>query len=132
MPTKLRNNLWIGEWQSAANLDWLQANNVSAILNVAADLDDPRIGHGVYSVKVGLVDGPGNPKWMVDLAVKTLILMLEKEPVTYAHCISGQSRSVHVVCRALAEIEGTSYKQVHAEIRGKRDIISNSRLDGTY
>jgi hypothetical protein len=130
MPTKIRETLWLGGLDGRSDNNWLLAERIGTVINVAVDLNDPWLS--ARTIKVGLTDGPGNPKWLVDLAVqvtKTAILNCERILI---HCIGGASRSPHVLARAIAEIEGSSYEAVHAELSQKRAEVIKSRLDGTY
>jgi len=118
------SRLYVGDQHAAGDLHMLQtAYNISAILNVAWDLDirypsaayvgdfnDFNENLNFQYNKVGLVDGTGNTKGALIAAVNVLHQLLtprsllSKDANTYpqpvrnvlVHCHSGQSRSVTV------------------------------------
>eukprot|EP00300_Choanocystis_sp_HF-7_P037120 c53122_g1_i1.p1 GENE.c53122_g1_i1~~c53122_g1_i1.p1 ORF type:complete len:296 (-),score=52.47 c53122_g1_i1:38-925(-) len=119
------DSIYIGNQHAAADLPLLQSLNISAILNVAWDLDirydqqyyvdynpDPSNAHLILQyTKVGLVDGEGNAQATLAAAVFALDQLLSPrtglapsdaskypQPVrgVLLHCHSGTSRSVTV------------------------------------
>lgn len=87
--------VWLGNSYDAKNSPELEKQGVRSVLNVAWDLDY-RVHPGIFPVKVGLFDGPGNRYAAFSLAVKTLDSLIRMGPVLI-HCHEGVSRSPTVL-----------------------------------
>merc|ERR1711916_396979 len=122
---KVAPGLWVGNQHAAGDLATLAKEGITAVLNVAWDLDiaypssaytgnmedfNEHLDNLQYA-KVGLVDGDGNPPGSLAAAVLALSTFLnpregldDKDKTTFPqpvnavllHCHSGQSRSVTV------------------------------------
>ena len=117
------HNLWVGNQHGAADVAGLAAANITAVLNVAWDLDieyppteyvgsvpDDNERLILEYVKVGLVDGDGNTLYQMAAAVFQLTQLFARRtlqpkdattypnppPAVLCHCHSGMSRSVTV------------------------------------
>ena|SRR3990167_6559422 len=90
------DNVWIGCSQSARNYSAIKREGITAILNVAEDLDDPEYVD-ILQDKVGLYDGPSNTREQIMKAVIKLEEMCSKGHTVLVHCHEGKSRSVKVV-----------------------------------
>lgn len=118
---KIRPNLYLGNYASAFDERQLRDNDVTAEVNVAYEISDPPIPPvSVRQVKIGLVDGPQNLPAMKELAVRTVMQLLENGEVVLVHCNAGMSRSVWVVCEVLARLEGGYATDRFYEIQHKR------------
>ena len=144
--------LWVGNQHAAGRPDVLAAANITAVLNVAWDLDI-RYAGGEYEgdvsdnnerlrafqyAKVGLVDGEGNAPEALAGAVLALSAFMTprvgmspddaakySQPVSnvLVHCHSGQSRSVTVASLYLT-LTGAfpTYKAALAHVRSARGL----------
>ena len=117
-------SIYIGGTDAARDVALLRAHNISIVVNCAVNLDinyvtdpkEPRDGekcaHGtgpVRTFKLGLVDGPGNPEYMMlagylllDSAVRQRLPEKESYPQrsrgnVLVHCRGGRSRSTVLV-----------------------------------
>jgi len=121
----IMDGIFVGDHDSASDIPSLVTNNITAVLNVAWDLDilytDKDYRGDVYDnnghlriqySKVGLVDGTGNRLSTLASAVfvlaqfRTARVLLKKDADAFdpssvsnvlVHCHSGQSRSVTTV-----------------------------------
>jgi protein-tyrosine phosphatase len=129
---RIRDNIWLGSRADAENHALLRRNGITAVLNVAIDLNDPHCDD-IGWFKVGLIDGPGNPRHRVVMAIQTLYELLRAEEVVYVHCIAGRSRSAYVVARCLECIERRTFDEIWAELRRLRPkVMEKSLLLGAY
>jgi protein-tyrosine phosphatase len=96
---KITDNIFLGNATDARDAEALKANGITAILNVAIDLDyfPPT---GIAYFKVGMTDGKNNPNGMYLNAVATLKSLLGRYKVL-VHCHEGRSRSPSVVAGCL-------------------------------
>lgn len=120
MMNKIVDNLYIGSWQDAAEhrKELLIQNGINAVLNLAIDHDDgwSAFPHAFY-LKVGLIDGGGNPYHYLDLAVNLTHHLLSHGNTMLVHCISGISRSAYVSIRVLSSRMGRPYQEVYDMIK---------------
>ncbi len=117
-PTQIRDNLWVGGAEPAADRAWLNAHCITHVLNVANEVENPDLM--IPITKVPLLDGTGNQQIAVDAAVNILGMLLDRGCAVYLHCRAGQSRSPYICARALAVKENSDFHTIYAEIRGLR------------
>lgn len=127
--TNLRSNLFLGSYADAEDIANLQANYVTAVLNVAFEINDPTYGPTeIRYIKVGLMDNNQNRQYMKDLAVSTLVDLMTKGEIVLVHCAAGLSRGVYVVAKALAQLENRDIHEVFLEIKHERPMSMESPL----
>merc|ERR1711991_85897 len=152
---KVAPGLWVGNQHAAGDLATLAKEGITAVLNVAWDLDiaypssaytgnmedfNEHLDNLQYA-KVGLVDGDGNPPGSLAAAVLALSTFLnpregldDKDKTTFPqpvnavllHCHSGQSRSVTVAALYLTLTGSYStYKTALAHVKAARGLTDN-------
>ncbi len=124
-------NFAIGSRLDAQNLTALHRGGVSAVLNVAWDLDVSHAGAGrsgmakpVEYHKVGLIDGEGNEASTLLAAVFMLYQLRARHERTLVHCHAGISRSCTVLSLYLAGHDQTSFSDAVERVRAARPIVS--------
>lgn len=121
---KIRDNIYLGSWQPAADLQQLKDNAITAVLNVALDCEDPDFfNEGISNVKVGLGDCDYNKSHMKDLAVLALERLIIAGERVYVHCVAGASRSPYVVAKYLAKTEGSNLRDKTMELHNLRPEV---------
>lgn len=117
----------IGNRHEAADIEMLQANSITAVLNVAYDLDIryPNLDSSPYRFaieyhKVGLIDGQGNEATTLAAAVYMLAQLLARHEKVFVHCHAGISRSTIVVSTYLAHAELTNFDDALAIVQARR------------
>merc|ERR1711991_649816 len=152
---KVAPGLWVGNQHAAGDLATLAKEGITAVLNVAWDLDiaypssaytgnmedfNEHLDNLQYA-KVGLVDGDGKPPGSLAAAVLALSTFLnpregldDKDKTTFPqpvnavllHCHSGQSRSVTVAALYLTLTGSYStYKTALAHVKAARGLTDN-------
>ena len=123
----ITDRIAIGNRHEAADIDMLEENDITAVLNVAYDLDIcyPSMSLSPYRFaieyhKVGLIDGPGNEINTLAAAVYTLAQILERHEKVFVHCHAGISRSTTVVSIYLAHTQGASFDEALAIVQMRR------------
>lgn len=155
----IMDRIYVGDQYAAANLYELQHTyNISAILNVAWDLDlryslenytgsieDDNEHLNLQYSKVGLVDGTGNIPAMLISAMITLHQFLtprnleSKDQNTYpqpvqnvlVHCHSGHSRSVTVAALYLYYTQPDifrNYEEALLFVKSKRGVLTDPNV----
>ena len=62
--------------------------------------------HELVYCRFPIVDGPGNPPWLLRAAIETVAALLRSNVPTLACCGAGMSRAPAVAAAALATGEG--------------------------
>jgi len=126
----------IGNRHDATNTDMLMENGITAVLNVAYDLDISHFEDGVpahrFEVeyhKAGMIDGPGNKATTLAAAVYMLVQLMERHDKIFVHCHAGASRAPTVVSTYLAYAQGVSFDETLEAVQAKRTVANpNSHL----
>lgn len=122
--TKIRHNIFLGH-EYDAHMDAVRVNKITALLNVAEDLNDPIYPiYKLLTVKVGLEDSKNNSPGMIDLAVKTLKHLIDQGHTVLLHCRAGMSRSPYILALYLVEAENRTFEDIWAELRSLRQEVS--------
>lgn len=98
----LGHDLWLGHAGDARDVPALLDAGITAV--VALALDEPPIPYprDLTSCRFPLLDGAGNPAWLLRSAVATVADLLREGVPTLVLCGAGLSRSPAVAGAALA------------------------------
>lgn len=115
---KFRDNLYVGNYRDSHDDKLLLDGGITAVLNVAYEIDDPVYPpFQIRYAKVGLMDNHMNYPYIKELAVETLIAMLQDGETVLVHCAAGLSRSVYTACQAIAHLEERDITGVYDELK---------------
>jgi len=95
------SKLYIGSSSDARHEDLLVANGITAVVNVARDLNDPWFG-GMVQYKIGLDDGSSTRLEDYVRASLLVISLLRAEDTVLLHCHEGRSRTAAISTIVLA------------------------------
>jgi len=101
----LPHPLWIGHADDGRNYQQILEAGIQAIVQVAMDepaLQPPR---ELTYCRFPLIDGPGNERRLLYLAMVTVANLLEKNVPTLVCCSGGMSRSPVIAAAALAMVQ---------------------------
>lgn len=118
MITWVLPNLALGNWQDV--MPATRAYDFSLVMNCAKDCD---LVSEVTTIKVPLVDGPGNDKQLFQKAIEALSEELVKGKVL-VHCVSGISRSAAIVIGYLHKYKGMTINDAYLHVRRLRPVIN--------
>jgi protein-tyrosine phosphatase len=123
---QILDNLWIGDSDSARNLDALKREGITAVLNCAFDLDvvhpyreNSLRFEEIEYYKCGVPDSSEASAHMLAAAVLILNDLLKRGHRVLVHCHAGRSRSVTVTAAYLAKWKATS---IELQIKRIEDI----------
>ncbi len=128
MPTpisKITEQIYVGDSRSAREEGILRSNGITAVVNMAKDLNDPWFP-GIKSYKIGLMDGPDPDNYVgYYLGASTCIeiLYLGVQEKVLIHCHEGRSRSAAICCIVMAELHGYTLEGAEKELKEKRPEI---------
>jgi protein-tyrosine phosphatase len=123
---QISDKIFIGNSQEAQKPHLLHRAGITAILNVALDLDYPN-QEDFLCHKHGLVDGPGNSVADMKAAVDCLANLLAHGHTVLVHCHVGMSRSPTVVAKYIASKQFRPIESVVEDIAKIRPIVNPHR-----
>ena len=95
-------SLRLGHAGDARDLRAVLAAGIEALVDLAMEEPPAKITREVVYVRFPLVDGPGNPDWLLRAALVTLTCLLHERTPTLVYCGAGMSRSPALAAGALA------------------------------
>lgn len=124
-------NLFIGNEDSASDLDWLTSTGISHIINCAKEIPNFYEGQLRY-LRLDLADGQNEVSTEDDLyrvaegAYRYINSILRRDPKVkiLVHCRAGISRSSSIVVYYLMRRRGMSYDQALKYLKDRRPIVS--------
>ena len=123
--SKITEQIYVGDSRSAREEHILRDNGITAVVNMAKDLNDPWFP-GIKSYKIGLMDGPDPDNYVgYYLGASTCleILFLGPEEKILIHCHEGRSRSAAIACIVMAELWDYTLEEAEERLKGKRPEI---------
>jgi protein-tyrosine phosphatase len=135
---QITENIFIGNSHAALHSrDLLKSLGITAILNVAKDLDNNKLDPQEFSLnKIGLGDGDGNDLEDIGTALQVLQKLLLNGHKVLVHCHEGKSRSVGLVATYIhlkRPAQFNSLDEAEEYIRGHRPIAKiNAGLKQDY
>jgi protein-tyrosine phosphatase len=103
--------LWIGHAGDVRDPTKLLEAGISAVVCVVESEPPPALPRELVYCRFPLVDGTGNPEWLLRAAVQTVACLLRSSTPTLVHCSAGISRSPAVAGAALAITRGCSFAE---------------------
>ncbi len=126
---KIRDNLWIGgscHAGSEEGIKLLADVGITAILNVAAEINDHAAREGPTRCKIGISERVAGDLPQLRLAIRTLANLIEQNETVYVHCAAGANRSPYIVVQYLMLISGRKFDDLLAEVRSLSPSVSSS------
>jgi len=108
--------LWIGNAGDARNVPSLLAGGIAAVVDLALNEPIAAIPRDLAYLRIPLVDGTGNPPWLILTAVEAVASLLRSGVPTLVFCGAGLSRSPSIVAAALAIVRGCCPDESLADI----------------
>jgi protein-tyrosine phosphatase len=101
-------SLWVGHAGDVADPRALVAQGIRAVIDLALNESPVALPRELVSCRFPLVDGPGNPPWVLRAAVETVAALLRAGTPTLVCCSAGMSRSPCIAAAAIARVRGCS------------------------
>ena len=95
--------LWIGTARDARDIRGVLDLGIEAVVDLAMDEPPIPTTRELVYLRFPLVDGEGNPPWLLRLAVDAVIGLLTAGVSTLVACSAGASRSPAVAAMAMAK-----------------------------
>ncbi len=100
------HRLWLGHAGDVRDVPSLLATGIVAVVDLALDEPPARLPRELAYCRLPLIDGPGNPRWLLRLAVAIVEDLLRAGTPALVACSAGMSRSPCIVGAALARVQG--------------------------
>ncbi len=98
--------LWLGHRGDALDFSRLHATGIGAMIDLALDEPPVALPRELTYCRFPLIDGPGNPAWLLRTAVDTVARLVRNNVPTLVYCGAGMSRSPCIAAAAIAQIRG--------------------------
>lgn len=124
---EIMKNLWIGDYKSALNQDFLIKNNIKLIINCSKTLDFTEL-ENIIKIRLSMNDDRKeiSDKKMIELfptVYKTIDNNLKHNNGVLVHCKAGMQRSATIVALYLMRKYNKKFEEVKNIIRNKRNIV---------
>lgn len=100
------HSLWLGSVVDAWDLAELHRREIHAIVDLASNEAPIKLTRDLTYCRFPVVDGVGNDRGKLRLAVDTLEALLRAGITTLVYCSAGMSRSPAVAAAAVSRITG--------------------------
>lgn len=117
--------LWLGHVGDARDLRRILATGILALVDLAANEAPAEVTRELTNLRFPLVDGPGNPEWLVRAAVDAVAGLLRSGTPTLVYCSNGLSRSLCIAGAAVAQVRGCSPAE------GLATVVASGPADGS-
>ena len=110
------HSLWLGHTGDLRNVAELFAAGIVAVVDLASNEAPTLLPREFVYCRFPIVDGDGNPAWLLRRAIETVAALVEANVATLVCCSAGMSRSPAILSAALANVAKTSPAAVLAQI----------------
>jgi hypothetical protein len=94
--------LWLGHVGDVVDPRAIIDNGILAVVDLALNESPQVLLRDRSWCRFPLIDGPGNPPWLIRAAVETVALLLRMNTPTLVYCSAGMSRSPCIAGAAIA------------------------------
>ncbi|HJT76403.1 MAG TPA: hypothetical protein VJ739_04300 [Gemmataceae bacterium] len=108
--------LWLGHVGDARDLRRVLSLGIGALVDLALNEPPVTVTRELVYCRFPLLDGPGNPPWLLRLAAETTAALVRSGTPTLVFCSGGMSRSPAVAAAALALATGRPPDSCLAEV----------------
>lgn len=109
-------SLWLGHVGHVRNLGSILDAGITALVDLAPNEPPAKIARDLIYCRFPLVDGPGNPPWLLRLAVETTAALVRARVRTLVFCGAGMSRSPAIAAAAVARVSGRGAEECLVEL----------------
>ena len=113
--------LWIGTARDARDIRGVLDLGIEAVVDLATDEPPVHPTRELVYLRFPLVDGEGNPPWILRSAVDAVAGLLAAGVPTLVACSAGASRSPVIAAMAMAKWEGIRPEEALTRI-GQGDV----------
>jgi protein-tyrosine phosphatase len=108
--------LWLGHTGDLRHVAELFAAGIVAVVDLASNEPPTLLPREFVYCRFPIVDGGGNPLWLLRRAVETIAALAEANVATIVCCSAGMSRSPAILSAALAKVSRSSPAEMLARV----------------
>ncbi|MFO7903760.1 MAG: dual specificity protein phosphatase family protein [Planctomycetota bacterium] len=101
------DHLYLGNAMDARDLRLLYDNRIAAVVDLAVDEPPAQLARDMIYCRIPLNDGDGNSTAIIEMAVRCVVTLIEKDIRTMVACSAGMSRSPAIAAAAMAILTRT-------------------------
>lgn len=125
--------LWLGDLTAAHNLEFLQRNQITCIINCSVKLPFAQTGKGCHQYRIPVRDNLRLDQiylmyQVLDKAVAVIVKHLGVDNIL-VHCHAGRQRSVSVILAFLIKCGQMDLKEALACVQSKRAVAGQPKLN---
>lgn len=95
-------SLFIGTARDTRDVKALHEHGIHAVIDLAAEEPPAQLSRDLVYCRFPLLDGDGNPEWLLRAAIETAARCIERRVPTLVACSGGMSRSPVIAAAALS------------------------------
>lgn len=104
-------SLWLGHVGDIRDLRSVLSAGILAVIDLAVNEPPAVITRELVYCRFPLVDGAGNPPWLLQAAIDCVAGLLRSGTPTLVYCGAGMSRSPCIAAAAIARARGCSLEE---------------------
>lgn len=112
------HTLWLGHAGDVRDVRGLLAAGIVAVIDLAVQEAPAPLPRALVHARFPLVDGSGNPPWLLRAAIETVAGLLRDDVPTLVGCGAGLSRSPCIAGAAIARVTGCPPEEGLARVLG--------------
>jgi hypothetical protein len=109
-------SIWVGHTGDARDPRKVHDARIVALVDLAANEPPLPVSRDLVYCRFPLVDGAGNPIWLLRLAIDTIGALVRSKTPTLVFCSGGMSRSVAATAAAISAITGRPLEDCLADV----------------
>jgi hypothetical protein len=98
--------LWLGNAGDSRDLEMMLAAGIRALVDLAEEEPIPALTRDLIYCRFPLIDGTGNPPWLLQAAVETTARLVRWRVPALVCCGAGMSRTPCIAGAALSVVRG--------------------------
>src|SRR5262245_40177100 len=100
--------LWLGHAGDARDVRKVLDAGILAVVDLALEEPPAHLTRELAYFRIPLIDGAGNPPWLLRAAVDTVAMLLRSSTPTLVCCSAGMNRSPAIAAATLSLVSGQS------------------------
>src|SRR5262245_12951479 len=101
-------SLWLGHVGDVRELRRILASEFAALVDLAINARPTVVTRALVYCRFPLIDGAGNPPWLLRAAIQTTTCLLQSQTKTLLYCGARMSRTPAVAAATIALLSGRS------------------------
>jgi protein-tyrosine phosphatase len=108
--------LWLGNAYEVRDLRIIHAAEIAAVVDLSLNEPPLAVTRELIYCRFPLLDGTGNPPWLLRLAAQTVAEFLRQDIRTLVFCSAGMSRTPVIAAAAISLLQGKAITAILEEI----------------